>query len=58
MKTVRKISPETFFVAAVPMSVTLISRPETPRRERSSRLIDPTLVLESPAKIADSAVRE
>ena len=38
----RKTSPETFFLPLEPMSVTLISRPETPRSRRSSAVSVPT----------------
>ena len=44
LKIDRKTSPETVFVARDPISVTLISRPETPRFRRSSEISVPTLV--------------
>jgi hypothetical protein len=54
LKTDRKTSPETRFDPVVPMTVTLMSRPDTPRRERSSLESDPTFVLESEPRIVDS----
>ena len=54
LKTERKTSPDTFFVPAEPMRVTLISRPETPVFRRSSAVSVPTRVRESAANQADS----
>src|SRR5438552_15188295 len=64
LKTDRKISPETVFEPSEPLRVTLISRPDTPRRERSRDARPPTAVRGSAAKIivsralGQAAVRE
>ena len=54
LKTDRKTSPDTFFVPALPMRVTLMSRPDTPRSRRSSVVSVPTFVRASAANQADS----
>ena len=54
MKTDRKTSPDTVFVPAEPIRVTLMSRPETPRLRRSSAVSVPTFVRASAANHADS----
>src|SRR3954447_1935383 len=56
LKIDRKTSPETVFVARDPMSVTLISRPDTPRFRRSSEITVPTLVRESAPNQLDTCV--
>src|SRR6476659_7016632 len=52
LKTDRKTSPDTVLLPVLPTSVTLMSRRETPRLERSRPLIVPTFVRESVAKNA------
>jgi len=55
LKTDLKISAETVVVRVDPTSVTLISRPDTPRRLRSSRASDPTFVRGSRVNTAESS---
>ena len=58
LKTERKTSPETFFVPAEPMSVTLRSAARTrPDRAGRAAISVPTFVRASVAKIADSWAR-
>ena len=47
LKTTTKMLPETVLVPVDPMSVTLISRPDTPRFRKSNAVIVPTFVRES-----------
>src|SRR4029079_9318351 len=58
LNTDRNTSPDTVFDPSDPVSVTLISRPDTPRRERSSRIDVPAAVRRSALKIASRADRE
>src|SRR5687767_7596612 len=44
LNTERNTDPDTFLVPSEPISVTLISRPDTPRFRRSSAVIVPTFV--------------
>ena len=53
MKTERKTSPDTVAVLAVPTRVTRMSRPDTPRAERSRATSVPTFVRGSEPKMAD-----
>ena len=57
LKIERKTSAETVFFPFDPMSVTLISRPETPRSRRSRAVSVPTFVRVSAANHADSCGR-
>ena len=54
LKTDRNTAPETRFVPRLPVSVTLMSRPETPTFDRSRAVSEPTFVRASAPKIADS----
>ena len=57
LNTERKTSPDTDFLPADPMSVTLISRPDTPRFRRSSASSVPTLVRGSAPNQLDNCAR-
>ena len=57
LKTETKTPPDTTFVPRLPLRVTLISRPDTPRRERSMADSAPVFVRASFAKIADRAAQ-
>ncbi len=54
LKTELKTAPETVFVPRLPVSVTLISRPDTPTFDRSRPASSPTFVRSSAPKTADS----